>query len=233
MYFGGFYFDIYYFILVVPVLIVSLIIQSKLNSTFKKYSKTGNMRNITGAQAADMVLRYYNIQDVRIEHINGNLTDCYDPINKVIKLSDAVYNNPSIAAVGVACHEAGHAAQHAEKYLPIKVRNSILPVCNIGSSLSIPLLIAGVIFSFQPLIWVGIGFFAFTSLFQFITLPVEFNASNRALNVIESTGILSYEEKQGASKVLKMAAMTYVASLAMSLAQLLRLILRYGGNRRR
>ena len=233
MYFGGFYFDIYYFILVVPVLIVSLIIQSKLNSTFKKYSKTGNMRNITGAQAADMVLRYYNIQDVRIEHINGNLTDCYDPINKVIKLSDAVYNNPSIAAVGVACHEAGHAAQHAEKYLPIKVRNSILPVCNIGSSLSIPLLIAGVIFSFQPLIWVGIGFFAFTSLFQFITLPVEFNASNRALNVIESTGILSYEEKQGASKVLKMAAMTYVASLAVSLAQLLKLILRYGGNRRR
>ena len=233
LYFGGFYIDIYYFILVVPVLVVSLIIQSKLNSTFKKYSKTGNMRNITGAQAADMVLRYYNIQDVRIEHINGNLTDCYDPINKVIKLSDAVYNNPSIAAVGVACHEAGHAAQHAEKYLPIKVRNSILPVCNIGSSLSIPLLIAGVIFSFQPLIWVGIGFFAFTSLFQFITLPVEFNASNRALNVIESTGILSYEEKQGASKVLKMAAMTYVASLAVSLAQLLRLILRYGGNRRR
>lgn len=233
MWFGYYYFDIYYFILIIPVLIVSLIIQAKLKSIFNKYSRIGNARNITGAQAADMVLRYYNIQDVRIEHINGNLTDCYDPINKVIKLSDAVYNNPSIAAVGVACHEAGHAAQHAEKYLPIKVRNSILPVCNIGSSLSIPLLIAGVIFSFQPLIWVGIGFFAFTSLFQFITLPVEFNASNRALNVIESTGILSYEEKQGASKVLKMAAMTYVASLAVSLAQLLRLILRYGGNRRR
>ena len=233
MWFSYYYFDIYYFILIIPVLIVSLIIQAKLKSIFNKYSRIGNARNITGAQAADMVLRYYNIQDVRIEHINGNLTDCYDPINKVIKLSDAVYNNPSIAAVGVACHEAGHAAQHAEKYLPIKVRNSILPVCNIGSSLSIPLLIAGVIFSFQPLIWVGIGFFAFTSLFQFITLPVEFNASNRALNVIESTGILSYEEKQGASKVLKMAAMTYVASLAMSLAQLLRLILRYGGNRRR
>ena len=233
LWFGYYYFDIYYFILIIPVLIVSLIIQAKLKSIFNKYSRIGNARNITGAQAADMVLRYYNIQDVRIEHINGNLTDCYDPINKVIKLSDAVYNNPSIAAVGVACHEAGHAAQHAEKYLPIKVRNSILPVCNIGSSLSIPLLIAGVIFSFQPLIWVGIGFFAFTSLFQFITLPVEFNASNRALNVIESTGILSYEEKQGASKVLKMAAMTYVASLAVSLAQLLRLILRYGGNRRR
>lgn len=233
MWFGYYYFDIYYFILIIPVLIVSLIIQAKLKSTFNKYSRIGNARNITGAQAAEMVLRYYNIQDVRVEHINGNLSDCYDPVNKVIKLSDSVFNNPSIAAVGVACHEAGHAAQHAEKYAPIKVRNSILPVCNLGSRLSIPLLIAGVIFSFEPLIWIGIGFFAFTSLFQFITLPVEFNASNRALNVIESTGILSYEEKQGASKVLKMAAMTYVASLAMSLAQLLRLILRYGGNRRR
>ncbi len=233
MWFGYYYFDIYYFILIIPVLIVSLIIQAKLKSTFNKYSRIGNSRNITGAQAAEMVLRYYNIQDVRIERINGNLTDCYDPVNKVIKLSDSVFDNPSIAAVGVACHEAGHAAQHAEKYMPIKVRNSILPVCNLGSRLSIPLLIVGVIFSFEPLIWIGIGFFAFTSLFQFITLPVEFNASNRALNVIESTGILSYEEKQGASKVLKMAAMTYVASLAMSLAQLLRLILRYGGNRRR
>ena len=233
MWFGYYYFDIYYFILIIPVLIVSLIIQAKLKSTFNKFSRIGNARNITGAQAAEMVLRYYNIQDVRIERINGSLTDCYDPVNKVIKLSDTVFDNPSIAAVGVACHEAGHAAQHAEKYMPIKVRNSILPVCNIGSRLSIPLLILGVIFSFEPLIWIGIGFFAFTSLFQFITLPVEFNASNRAINVIESTGILSYEEKNGASKVLKMAAMTYVASLAMSLAQLLRLILRYGGNRRR
>ena len=233
MWFGYYYFDIYYFILIIPVLIVSLIIQAKLKSTFNKFSRIGNARNITGAQAAEIVLRYYNIQDVRIERINGSLTDCYDPVNKVIKLSDTVFDNPSIAAVGVACHEAGHAAQHAEKYMPIKVRNSILPVCNIGSRLSIPLLILGVIFSFAPLIWIGIGFFAFTSLFQFITLPVEFNASNRAINVIESTGILSYEEKNGASKVLKMAAMTYVASLAMSLAQLLRLILRYGGNRRR
>jgi Zn-dependent membrane protease YugP len=229
----GWYFDYYYVILVVPVFILSLIIQAKMKSTFNKYSQIGNARRISGAQAAEMVLRYYNIRDVRIERINGSLTDCYDPINKVIKLSNFVYDNPSIAAVGVACHEAGHAAQHAEKYVPIKVRNSILPVCNIGSKLSMPLLIIGIILSFEPLIWVGIGFFAFTSVFQFITLPVEFNASNRAINVIESTGILSYEEKRGASKVLKMAAMTYVAALAMSLAQLLRLILRYGGNRRR
>jgi Zn-dependent membrane protease YugP len=229
----GYYYDIYYFILVIPVFIISLIIQAKMKSTFSKFSQVANSRRITGAQAAVMVLRYYNIQDVRIERINGSLTDCYDPINKVIKLSDSVYDNPSIAAVGVACHEAGHAAQHAEKYVPIRIRNYILPVCNIGSKISIPLLIAGVIFSAQPIIWIGIGLFAFTAIFQIVTLPVEFNASNRALNVIESTGILSYEEKRGAGKVLKMAAMTYVAALAMSLAQLLRLILRFGGNRRR
>jgi Zn-dependent membrane protease YugP len=229
----GYYYDIYYFILVIPVFIISLIIQAKMKSTFSKFSQVANSRRITGAQAAEMVLRYYNIQDVRIERINGSLTDCYDPINKVIKLSDSVYDNPSIAAVGVACHEAGHAAQHAEKYVPIRIRNYILPVCNIGSKISIPLLIAGVIFSAQPIIWIGIGLFAFTAIFQIVTLPVEFNASNRALNVIESTGILSYEEKRGAGKVLKMAAMTYVAALAMSLAQLLRLILRFGGNRRR
>ena len=203
MYFG-YYYDIYYFILVIPVFIISLIIQAKMKSTFSKFSQVANSRRITGAQAAEMVLRYYNIQDVRIERINGSLTDCYDPINKVIKLSDSVYDNPSIAAVGVACHEAGHAAQHAEKYVPIKVRNSILPVCNIGSTLSMPLLIIGIILSFEPLIWIGIGFFAFTSVFQFITLPVEFNASNRALHVVEATGILSYEEKRGAGKVLKM-----------------------------
>ncbi|MBQ4103032.1 MAG: zinc metallopeptidase [Clostridia bacterium] len=230
--FFGYYYDIYYFILVIPVFIISLIIQAKMKSTFSKYSQVANSRRITGAQAAEMVLRYYNIQDVRIERINGSLTDCYDPISKVIKLSDSVYDNPSIAAVGVACHEAGHAAQHAEKYVPIRIRNYILPVCNIGSKISIPLLIAGVIFSARPIIWIGIGLFAFTAIFQTVTLPVEFNASNRALNVIESTGILSYEEKRGAGKVLKMAAMTYVAALAMSLAQLLRLILRYGGNRR-
>lgn len=226
------YYDYYYIILIIPVLIASLIIQVRLKSTFSKFSKVGNARQITGAQAAEMVLRYYNIQDVRVERIGGTLSDCYDPVNKVIKLSDSVYNNPSIAAVGVACHEAGHAAQHAEGYAPIKIRNSILPVCNLGSRIYILLLLAGIIFSFEPLIWMGIGFFSFTTIFQFITLPVEFNASNRALKVIESTGILSFEEKQGAAKVLKMAAMTYVAALAMSLAQLLRLILRYGNRRR-
>lgn len=228
-----FYIDYYYIILVVPVIIASLIIQAKLKSTYAKYSKVRSSRNITGAQAAQMVLNYYGIHNVRVEHVPGNLSDHYDPAQNVIRLSDGVFNSASIAAVGVACHEAGHAAQHAEGYAPIKIRNAILPACNIGSSLSIPLLLLGLVFSFEPLVWIGIGFFAFTAIFQLVTLPVEFNASKRALAVIESNGLLSFEEKSGASKVLKMAAMTYVAALAVSVAQLLRLILRYGGRRNR
>lgn len=226
------FFDYYYIIFVIPAIIFSLIIQFKLKSTYAKFSKVGNARRITGAQAAHMVLNYYGISDVNIVPTNGIMTDHYDPTQKVIRLSDGVFNSSSIAAVGIACHEAGHAAQHAENYAPIRIRNSILPVCNIGSSLSIPLLIAGIIFSFEPLVWIGIGFFAFTAVFQFVTLPVEFNASNRAINVIESNGLLSFEEKMGAEKVLKAAAMTYVAALAVSLAQLLRLIFRFTGRRR-
>lgn len=227
------FYDYYYIILVVPVIIASLIIQARLKSTYAKYSKIGNVRNITGAQAAQMVLGYYGIHDVTIEHVSGNLSDHYDPRSKVIRLSDGVFNGSSIAAVGVACHEAGHAAQHAEAYKPIKIRNLILPVCNIGSTLSMPLLIIGMLLSFEPLVWIGIGFFSFVALFQLITLPVEFNASRRALSVIESNGLLSFEEKNGAAKVLKMAAMTYVAALATSVAQLLRLILVFGGGGRR
>lgn len=227
-----FYFDYYYIILVVPVIIVSLIIQAKLKSTYARYSKVGNMRGITGAQAAKTVLNYYGVTDVNIVPGKGTLTDHYDPTKKIIVLSEGVFNSSSIAAVGIACHEAGHAAQHAESYAPIRIRNMILPVCNIGSTLSMPLLILGLILGFAPLVWIGIGFFGFTAVFQFVTLPVEFNASNRAINVIESNGLLSYEEKDGASKVLKAAAMTYVAALAVSVANLLRLILRFNGRRR-
>lgn len=227
-----FYFDYYYIVLVVPVIIASLIIQSKLKTTYAKYSQINNAKNLTGAQAAQMVLNYYGIYNVQIESTPGTLSDHYDPTKNVIRLSNGVYNSTSVAAVGVACHEAGHAAQHAQGYVPIKLRNTILPVCNIGSTLSMPLLIVGLIFSFEPLIWIGIGFFSFVSIFQLVTLPVEFDASKRALSVIESNGILSFEEKQGAAKVLRMAAMTYVAALATSVAQLLRLILRYGGRRR-
>lgn len=228
----GYFYDYYYVVLVLPAIIFSLVIQFKLKSTYRKYSSVGNMRGITGAQAANMVLSYYGVSDVRVEQVAGTMTDHYDPTQKVIRLSDGVYGSSSIAAIGIACHEAGHAAQHAEGYAPIKIRNSILPVCNIGSKLSIPLLIIGLILGFEPLVWVGIGFFGFTALFQFITLPVEFNASNRAIMVIESNGLLSFEEKIGAQKVLKAAAMTYVAALAVSLAQLLRLILRFTGRRR-
>ncbi len=223
--------DRYYILLVVPVIIASALIQFRLKSVYSRYSAVRNSRGITGAQAAQMVLNYYGITDVAVVHIPGKLTDCYDPTQKVIKLSDGVYGNASIAAVGIACHEAGHAAQHAQAYLPIRVRNSILPVCNIGSTLSFPLLLIGLVLSFEPLIWIGIGFFSFTAVFQFVTLPVEFNASNRALAVIESNSLLTFEEKLGATKVLKNAAMTYVAALAVSIAQLLRLILRFTGRR--
>lgn len=232
-YYGLFY-DYYYILLVVPVIIASLIIQAKLKNTYSKYSRINNMRGITGAQAANMILRYYNIYDVNIVAVSGDaLENAYDPRTNTIRLSEAVYNSSSVAAVGIACHEAGHAAQYAENYFPIKIRTALVPVTNIGSTLSVPLLLLGILFSFQPLVWIGIGFFAFTSVFQFALLPVEFNASRRAISVIESNGILSYEEKSGAAKVLKAAALTYVAALAMSLAQLLRLILRFTGDRRR
>lgn len=228
----GMFYDYYYVVLVLPVIIASLIIQAKLKSTYKKYSQIGNMRSITGAQAARIILDYYGVYQVNIVPCAGNLTDCYDPKANEIRLSEGVFFGSSVAAVGIACHEAGHAAQHAEEYVPIKIRNSFVPVCNIGSKLSIPLLIIGMIFGFTPLVWVGIGFFAFTALFQLLTLPVEFNASSRALKVIEATGLLTYEEKGGAAKVLRAAAMTYVAALATSVVQLIRLILIYGKKRR-
>lgn len=227
-----FMFDYYYIIFVIPAIIFSLIVQFKLKSTYSKYSRIGNTRRITGAQAANLVLNYYGITNVAIVPVSGTMTDHYDPTQNVIRLSEGVFNSSSIAAVGIACHEAGHAVQHAQNYVPIKIRNSILPVCNIGSSLSIPLLIIGVFFGFDPLVWIGIGFFAFTTVFQLVTLPVELNASNRAIKVIESNGLLSFEEKLGAEEVLKAAAMTYIAAIAVSLAQLLRLIFRYTGRRR-
>ncbi len=221
-----------YIVIVLPMIIASLIIQAKMKSTFNRYANIRNCRGISGAQAAEIVLRYYNIYDVKIVPTAGKLTDAYNPKTKVIMLSEDVYSGTSIAAVGVACHEAGHAAQHAENYYPVKLRNSFVPVANIGSSLSIPLLLIGLFLSLEPLVWVGIGFFACTALFQLITLPVEFNASGRALDVIESTGVLNFEEKGGAKKVLSAAAMTYVASFAVSVAQLLRLIIRFGGRRK-
>lgn len=221
----------YYIILVLPMLILSMIASAKVNSSFKKYSKVMSQRRLTGAQAAFEILRYYGITNVQIERVSGNLTDHYDPRTNVIRLSDNVYNSTSVAAIGVACHEAGHAAQYATNYSPIKIRNTILPLANIGSKAGIPLAILGYFLGFGPLAIAGVVFFSFAVLFQLVTLPVEFNASKRALNVISEVDILSDDEKKGAKSVLTSAAMTYVAALAVSVANLLRLILSM--NRRR
>ena len=231
-YFSYYYLSNYYYmILVLPMIILSLIASAKVKSSFNKYSKVLSQRRLTGAQAAFEVLRYYGITNVRIERVNGNLTDHFDPRTNVIRLSDNVYNSASVAAIGVACHEAGHAAQYAQSYVPIKVRNTVLPLANLGSKLGIPLAILGFFLGFSYLAYAGVIFFLFAVLFQLVTLPVEFNASKRAIHVIGETDILSNEEKSGAKKVLTAAAMTYVASLAVSIANLLRLILTV--NRRR
>lgn len=232
-YFSYYYLSNYSYILfVLPFLILSIIASAKVNSSFKKYSKVLSSRNLTGAQAAFEILRYYGISNVQIERVSGNLTDHFDPKSNVIRLSDSVYNSTSVAAIGVACHEAGHAAQYAENYGPIKIRNFIFPVASLGSKLGFPLAILGFFVGFEPLAIAGVVFFGFAVLFQLATLPVEFNASNRALTVIEETGILNIDEKVGAKKVLTAAAMTYVAALAVSIGNLIRLILLVNRRRR-
>lgn len=232
-YFSYYYLSNYYYlILVVPVLIISLIASARVNSSFKKYSSVLSSRNLTGAQAAFEVLRHYGITNVQIERVNGNLTDHYDPRTNVIRLSDSVYNSTSVAAIGVACHEAGHAAQYAQNYAPIKIRNFVLPAANLGSKAGFPLALIGFFLNFEILAIAGIVFFSFAVLFQLVTLPVEFNASKRALDVISDADILSVDEKVGAKKVLTAAAMTYVAALAVSIANLLRLILMVNRKRR-
>lgn len=228
-----FYVDYYYLILVVPAIIISLIAQAKVKGTYAKYSSVQNMRRITGAQAAANVLNNYGINDVRIEQTSGTLTDHYDPRTNVIRLSPEVYSGTSVASIGIACHEAGHAAQHAQNYVPIKIRNAILPVANIGSSAGVFIAIIGYFLGFGLLIDIGILLFASVVLFQLVTLPVEFNASSRAMKVISETNMLYENERAGAKKVLTAAAMTYVASLLVSIMSLLRLILRTNRNRRR
>lgn len=225
-------FDIYYFILIVPALLFGLWAQSQVNSNFQKYSKIGTMRGMTGAQAAEYILQQNGIYDVEVRHISGNLTDNFNPKNKTISLSDSVYNSTSIAAVGVAAHEAGHAVQHAVNYKPIRIREMIIPVTQIGSWLYLPIIFIGFLFSSQYLVNLGIILFSTLAIFQLVTLPVEFNASDRAITTLANSGILYGEEINGAKKVLKAAALTYVAALVSSLAQLLRLILIFGGRRR-
>ena len=194
--------------------------------TFNKFAKVLSSRNVSGAYAAQAVLSHYGIHDVRIERVNGKLTDHYDPKAKVIRLSDSVFDSTSVAAIGVACHEAGHAAQHAEGYAPIRIRNSIIPVCNIGSYLGIPLALIGLFLAMDPLIYLGIALYAGILVFHLVTLPVEFDASKRAISVIDSTDLLYDDEIGGAKKVLSAAAMTYVAATLVALANVLRFALR-------
>ena len=231
MYYGT-YFDQWYLLLVVPMLILSIVAQILVKSTYAKQSKILSSRGITGAQAASRVLYYYGITDVRIElSPSGKLSDHFDPRSNVIRLSRGVYDSNSVAAIGIACHEAGHAAQHAQDYKPIKIRNSILPVCNIGSSLGIPLALIGFWMGAELLMFAGLILYSFVAIFQLVTLPVELNASKRAIKVIEETNMLQEDEIGGAKKVLTVAAMTYIAALLVSVANLLRLILRF--NRRK
>lgn len=230
--FGYYYgFDWTYLVLVVPCIILALWAQHNVNSTFTKYSAVYSRRGITGAQAASIVLRRNGITNVRIEEIPGKLTDHYEPGANVIRLSNSVYHSTSVASIGVACHEAGHAVQYAKGYSPIRVRAAIIPLTRAGSALSLPLLLLGIILNSQNLAIFGIALFGLSTLFQLITLPVEINASRRALAAIQGAGILYDDEYPMARKTLTAAALTYVAALAVSLAQLLRLIILFGGRR--
>ena len=227
-----FYFDPTY-IIILPALIFSIWASSRVNSTFTKYERDYSYRGYTGAMAAREILNSRGLYDVGIERVNGRLSDHYDPKANVIRLSDAVYNSTSTAAIGVACHEAGHAMQYADSYLPIKFRALISPMTNIGSTVGIWLFIIGLILSFPMVCFIGIVLFSFTAIFQLATLPTEYNASRRALEAIEESGILNQEEHLHAKKVLSAAALTYVAALAVSLTQLLRLLVLFGNTRRR
>lgn len=228
---GYFYMDQYYLLLVVPALLIAMWAQFRVSSTFRKYGQIQSSRSITGAQAAQQVLQQHGIYNVQIEQVSGHLTDHFDPRSNVIRLSDSVYHSTSVAAIGVACHEAGHAVQYAQHYAPIKIRSAIIPVTNIGSQFGLMLAILGIVFGWDPLALLGILLFSTVVIFQLVTLPVEFNASSRALQAMEQANLLYDGELTGAKRVLHAAALTYVAALLVSLANLLRLILLRNRNR--
>ena len=232
-----FYYDWTYIVLVLPCVLIAMWASWNVNATFKRYSRQLSSRRITASQAAQRVLSANGISGVRIERVSGDLTDHYDPRTNVIRLSDSVYDSTSTASIGVACHEAGHAVQYAQHYAPIKLRAAIIPVTNLGSKLAMPLILLGILLSAfgsmsTALVYVGIICFGLSLVFQLVTLPVEFNASRRALHAIADGELLTAEELRGARKTLSAAALTYVAATAVSLVQLLRLILLFGGNGR-
>lgn len=226
---------LYYYtgIIMLPVFIFALICQAKVKTNFNRYSQIMNLSGMTGADAAWRLLQLNGITDVKIKRISGTLTDYYDPNKKEICLSEDVFNSRSIAAIGVACHEAGHACQHNEGYFPLKIRSIVIPATKIGSALGVPLCLIGLFINSEPLAYAGLIMYGFVALFQLITLPVEFNASKRALQTIETNGFLTDSEYVGARKVLSAAALTYVAALASALATMLRLLIIVAGGRRR
>lgn len=213
-------------------LVLSLLASAKVHSTVAKYSHIRSMSGLTGAQAAERILHQSGIYDVRIEHIRGKLNDHYDPRTKVLRLSDSTFFSDSVAAIGVAAHECGHAIQHQKQYGPLVLRSTLVPAANLGSTLAWPVFVMGLIFSMEPLLTAGIVLFGLAVLFQLVTLPVEFNASSRAVKILGNTGMMGTTEVNGVKKVLRAAAMTYVASLAASALQLIRLIILAGGRDR-
>lgn len=212
------------YFLCILAFIFALICSLTVKTTFNKYNRIGSRRGITASEVARMILDRNGLYNVHVERISGNLTDNYNPRTNIVSLSDSVYNSTSLAAIGVAAHECGHAVQHAQDYVPIKIRTAVFPLAQLGSSMYFIVFIVGLIFSFEPLVDAGIILFLFVVLFQLVTLPVEFNASRRALSTIRSEGILEQDEMYGARRTLTAAAMTYVASLAVSFTQLLRLL---------
>ena len=229
----GYYFDPTYLLVIIGA-VLSIWASSRVNSTYNKYSRVRSMTGMTGAEAARMILNYNGLSDVRVEHVSGSLTDHYDPRTKVLRLSDSTYGSGSVAAIGVAAHECGHAVQDKDGYVPLKIRGALVPVANLGSALGLPIVILGLIFGLSyTFIQIGIWVFAAAVWFQIVTLPVEFNASGRALQMLQSYRILTEEETGYCRKVLSAAALTYVAAAASSILQLLRLYLLAGGRRNR
>lgn len=218
----GMYYNLDYLIYILPGFLLALYAQSKIKSNFDKYSRVSNREGLTGRSVAEMILRGHGIYDVRVDRVRGSLTDHYDPTQKVLRLSDPVYDSTSIAALGIAAHECGHAIQHNESYAPLKFRNAIVPAANLGSNLSFLLIFIG-LFAFEPLMKLGIALFAITVLFQLMTLPVEYDASRRAKAIL-ADGVLSGEEMVGVERILSAAALTYVASLLTAIGTLLRFI---------
>lgn len=227
-----YYFDPLYFLFALPGLIVALFAQAKVKANYSKYSKVFTSNGLTGADAARKILRRNGIYDVDVQRIKGNLTDNFNPKDKTIYLSDGVFGSSTVSAVGIAAHEAGHAVQYAVGYTPIKVRSALVPICNFGAGLSPFLIIAGYFFSLPELLYLALGVFLLSVLFQLVTLPVEFNASKRALLSIGQMNLLNDREYIGAKKVLSAAALTYVAALLQSLLIFLYYFVRFTGNRR-